>query len=206
MASHAIARAQLGRWLAAFLLVLGLAGCGVNEIPSREERAKAAWGEVENQYQRRADLIPNLVETVKGYAAHEKDVLEGVVKARAAAVTQLGRDPKSLNDPAKFKEYEQRQIGTVRRARATARHRRELSRPQGQSELPGACSRSSRAPRTGSRWRGATTSRRSRHYNTELRTFPGRIWAMVLYRDAQPMPVFSAAPGSQDAPKVNFGG
>ena len=84
MATHTTAVARSGRLLTACLLVLGLAGCGVNEIPSREERAKAAWGEVENQYQRRADLIPNLVETVKGYAAHEKDVLEGVVRARAA--------------------------------------------------------------------------------------------------------------------------
>ena len=77
---------RLRRLLAACLLALGLTGCGVNEIPTLEEQAKAAWGEVENQYQRRADLIPNLVETVKGYAAHEKDVLEGVVRARAAAV------------------------------------------------------------------------------------------------------------------------
>ena len=93
--------------LAACLLVLGLAGCGVNEIPSREERAKAAWGEVENQYQRRADLIPNLVETVKGYAAHEKDALEGVVTPVRRRYPAPG--PEVLNDPAKFKDFEQRQ-------------------------------------------------------------------------------------------------
>ena len=204
MASHAIARAQLGRWLAAFLLVLGLAGCGVNEIPSREERAKAAWGEVENQYQRRADLIPNLVETVKGYAAHEKDVLEGVIKARAAAVTPSA-GPEVLNDPAKFKEYEQRQMelsGALGRLLAIVENYPDLKANQNflalQSQLEGTENRISVARRD---YIAAVQD-----YNTELRTFPGRIWAMVLYRDAQPMPVFSAAPGSQDAPKVNFGG
>ena len=109
MIAHPPAGSRLSRLLAACLVLLGLAGCGVNEIPTREERAKAAWGEVENQYQRRADLIPNLVETVKGYAAHEKDVLEGVVRARAAAIARPP-GPDVLGDPAKFHDYEQRQM------------------------------------------------------------------------------------------------
>jgi LemA protein len=204
MATHAIATARSGRWLAAFLLALGLAGCGVNEIPSREERAKAAWGEVENQYQRRADLIPNLVETVKGYAAHEKDVLEGVVKARAAAVAPSA-GPEVLNDPAKFKEYEQRQMelsGALGRLLAIVENYPDLKANQNflalQSQLEGTENRISVARRD---YIEAVQA-----YNTELRTFPGRIWAMTLYRDAQPMPVFSAAAGAQDVPKVNFGG
>ena len=87
--------------LAACLVTLGLAGCGVNQIPTLEEQAKAAWGEVENQYQRRADLIPNLVETVKGYAAHEKDVLEAVDRARAGR--RARSTARHLTDPEGFK-------------------------------------------------------------------------------------------------------
>jgi LemA protein len=108
MATYPPAAVRLVRFFAACLVLLGLAGCGVNDIPTRDERAKATWGEVENQYQRRADLIPNLVETVKGYAAHEKDVLESVVRARAAAVAQPP-GPDVLSDPGKFHDYEQRQ-------------------------------------------------------------------------------------------------
>ena len=92
---------------AALLLVLplALAGCGVNTIPTKDERAKAQWAEVQNQYQRRADLIPNLVETVKGYAAQERDVLVAVTQARASA-TQVKVDASTLTDPAKFAQYQ----------------------------------------------------------------------------------------------------
>ena len=89
-------------------LALGLSACGVNTIPTKEEAVKAKWGDVENQYQRRADLIPNLVATVKGYAAQEKDVLESVTKARASA-TQVKVDPSKLTDPAQMAAYEQAQ-------------------------------------------------------------------------------------------------
>src|SRR6188472_2065340 len=87
-----------------------LAGCGINTIPTAEEKAKAAWSEVLNQYQRRADLIPNLVETVKGYATHEKEVLEGVVEARAKA-TQVTVSPETLSDPNAFKAFQENQAG-----------------------------------------------------------------------------------------------
>ena len=87
-----------------------LSACGYNTIPTAEEHAKAAWSEVLNQYQRRADLIPNLVETVKGYAAHEKDVLEGVVEARAKA-TQVTVSPETLTDPEAFKAFQESQSG-----------------------------------------------------------------------------------------------
>ena len=93
------------------LLVLPLlSACGYNTIPTAEENAKAAWSEVLNQYQRRADLIPNLVETVKGYAAHEKAVLEGVVEARAKA-TQVTVSPEALSDPNAFKQSQDSQAG-----------------------------------------------------------------------------------------------
>ena len=86
MIAHPPAGSRLSRLLAACLVLLGLAGCGVNEIPTREERAKAAWGEVENQYQRRADLIPNLVETVKGYASHEDKLFRDIAELRAKSI------------------------------------------------------------------------------------------------------------------------
>ena len=87
-----------------------LSACGYNTIPTAEERAKASWSEVLNQYQRRADLIPNLVETVKGYASHEKDVLEGVVEARAKA-TQVTVSPDTLSNPDAFKAFQDSQAG-----------------------------------------------------------------------------------------------
>ena len=141
---------------------------------------------------------------MKGYAAHEKDVLEGVVRARAAAVTPSA-GPEVLNDPAKFKEYEQRQTelsGALGRLLAIVENYPDLKANQNflalQSQLEGTENRISVARRD---YIEAVQA-----YNTELRTFPGRIWAMILYRDAQPMPVFAAAPGARDAPKVNFGG
>jgi LemA protein len=202
MASLSRMRSLRGLALACFLAI-ALAGCGVNQIPTLEERAKAAWGEVENQYQRRADLVPNLVETVKGYAAHEKDVLEGVVRARAAAVqTQPG--PDVLENPERFQQYEQRQAelsDALGRLLAIVEAYPDLKANQNflalQSQLEGTENR-------------IAVARRDyidgvRAYNTELRTFPGRLWAMILYQEAQPMPVFAADPAARQAPKVSFG-
>src|SRR5690606_23312190 len=111
MTALLITRPALRRALPALLLLLVLpllAGCGFNTIPTNEERARAAWSEVLNQYQRRADLIPNLVETVKGYAAHEREVLEAVVEARARA-TQVQVTPEMLQDPAAFEAFQEGQ-------------------------------------------------------------------------------------------------
>jgi LemA protein len=195
---------RLRGFFAAGLLALGLAGCGVNEIPTLEERAKAAWGEVENQYQRRADLIPNLVETVKGYAAHEQEVLEGVVRARAAAV-QAPPGPGALENPEEFRDYEQRQAelsGALGRLLAIVENYPDLKANQNflalQSQLEGTENRIAVARRD---YIEAVQT-----YNTELRTFPGRLWAMVLYQDAKPLPAFSADPAAQQPPKVSFGG
>ena len=95
-------------WQITVLLVLGsvLAGCGINTIPTLDEQAKAAWSQVQNQYQRRADLIPNLVETVKGYAQHEQDTLTAVIEARAKA-TSIQVDAKTLDNPEKLKQFQQ---------------------------------------------------------------------------------------------------
>ncbi|MGL4975734.1 MAG: LemA family protein, partial [Bosea sp. (in: a-proteobacteria)] len=97
---------QVLRVLALLCLATLLAGCGVNNVPTLEEKAKAAWSEVQNQYQRRVDLIPNLVETVKGFAQQEREVLTGVIEARAKA-TQVKVDASTVTDPAKFKEYQE---------------------------------------------------------------------------------------------------
>ena len=92
----------------AVLLGLLLSGCGINRIPTYEEQAKAKWSEVENQYQRRSDLIPNLVQTVQGYAKQEKDVLVAVTEARAKA-TSIHVDANDLTDPAKVKQLQDAQ-------------------------------------------------------------------------------------------------
>ena len=113
--------------LAAAVLCLALASCGYNNIPTLEEQAKAKWADVQNNYQRRADLIPNLVATVQGYAKQEKDVLTAVVEARAKA-TQTKIDVSQLTDPEKLKQFQDAQNQLYRRARPADRHQRELSR------------------------------------------------------------------------------
>src|SRR5690242_21667600 len=100
-----------------------LSGCGYNQIQNKDEAVKAAWSEVVNQYQRRADLIPNLVATVKGYAAHEKDTLEGVVQARAQA-TGIQVTPEMLKDPVAFEQFQKAQAGlTSEIGRASCREK-----------------------------------------------------------------------------------
>ena len=189
--------------LFALLLALMVSGCGINNIPTFEEQAKAKWSDVQNQYQRRADLIPNLVETVKGYAAHEKDVLEGVVKARAAAVAPSA-GPEVLNDPAKFKEYEQRQMelsGALGRLLAIVENYPDLKANQNflalQSQLEGTENRISVARRD--------YIAAFQDYNTELTTFPGRIWRSVMYSSAQPLATFDIPPQETQTPRVDFG-
>ncbi len=95
-------------WAVSMLAALTLSGCGYNEFQTKDEQVKSAWGEVLNQYQRRADLIPNLVATVQGYAAQEKDVLIGVTQARARA-TSVNLTPEAINDPAAMQKFQQAQ-------------------------------------------------------------------------------------------------
>src|SRR5258706_2945548 len=96
-------------WALPLLALLTLSGCGYNDFQSKDEQVKAAWGEVLNQYQRRADLIPNLVATVQGYAHQEKDVFIGVTQARARA-TSLNVTPEMVNDPAALQKFQQAQV------------------------------------------------------------------------------------------------
>ncbi len=134
MNSSALARSRPLLVGAAFVAI-AMSGCGYNEIQGADEQVKAAWAEVANQYQRRADLVPNLVATVKGAADFEKSTLEAVVAARAKA-TSIQATPELVNDPAAFKKFEEAQGELVERAVAAARHRGALPGPEGERELP----------------------------------------------------------------------
>src|ERR687888_1190428 len=186
-------RSSVRRLAPIAVIGLGLlvAGCGINNIPSYEESAKANWSQVLNQYQRRADLIPNLVETVKGYAAQERQVLEEVTNARARA-TQVQIPPDIVNNPEAFKRFQEAQqqlTGALGRLLAISERYPDLKSNQNflalQSQLEGTENR-------------IAVSRRDyieavRRYNTELRTFPGIIWASTLYRSYKPMETFTVA-------------
>jgi LemA protein len=186
------------------VVAIGLlvSGCGVNNIPTYEEQAKAKWSDVLNQYQRRADLIPNLVETVKGFAAQERQVLEAVVNARAKA-TSIQIPAEVITDPAKFKQFQEAQAqltGALGRLLAVSERYPDLKSNQNflalQSQLEGTENRIAVARRD--------YIEAVRIYNTELRTYPGSIWASILYRSNQPMQTFTVAEDSIKNPQVKF--
>src|SRR6476620_8795778 len=186
------------------VVALGLlvAGCGVNNIPTYEEQAKAKWADVNNQYQRRADLIPNLVETVRGYAKQERETLEAVVNARAKA-TSIQVTPDIVNDPAKFKQFQEAQSqlsGALGRLIAISENYPDLKSNQNflalQSQLEGTENRIAIARRD--------YIEAVRAYNTELKTFPGMLWAMTVFRGNKPMAEFTANDAAQTAPQVKF--
>ena len=184
------------------LLSLVLGGCGINNVPTLQERAKAAWGEVQNQYQRRADLIPNLVETVKGYAQQEREVLTQVMEARAKA-SSVKVDASTVTDPAKFKEFQDAQnqlSGALGRLLVTVERYPDLKSNQNflalQSQLEGTENRIAVARRD--------YIQTVQAYNTEVRTIPGRWIAAIFYPDAKPMEVFTATQGSERPPQVKF--
>jgi LemA protein len=188
----------------ASLLGLLVAGCGINTIPTYQENAKAKWSDVLNQYQRRADLIPNLVETVKGYAAHEREVLEGVTKARAQATqVQVQIPPDVLTNPEAFKRFQEAQAqlsSALARLLAVSERYPDLKANQNflalQSQLEGTENRIAVARRD--------YIEAVRQYNTELRTFPGIIWASTLYRGNKPMETFTVGEDVMRPPQVKF--
>jgi LemA protein len=194
-------RLRLG--LTAVLVASGLTGCdAVNTIPTLEERAKSAWSEVQNQYQRRADLIPNLVETVKGFAQQEREVLTQVIEARAKA-TQVQVDASTITDQQKFREFQEAQnqlSGALGRLLVTVERYPELKSNANflalQSQLEGTETRIAVARRD--------YIETVRVYNTELRTIPGRWIAAVLYPESRPMETFTATAGSERPPQVRF--
>jgi LemA protein len=188
--------------IAIVLLGLLVSGCGYNNIPTYEEQAKAKWADVQNNYQRRADLIPNLVATVQGYAKQEKEVLTSVIEARAKA-TQIKIDASDLTDPAKLQQYQnaQRQLtGALGRLLAVSERYPELKSNQNflalQSQLEGTENRIAVARRD--------YIEAVRVYNTELKTFPGMLWAATFFRSNKPMAEFTASEGTQAPPQVKF--
>ena len=184
------------------LVLLALTGCGYNTLVSQNEAVNGAWSEVDNQLQRRNDLVPNLVETVKGYAKQEQETLTRVVEARAKA-TSIKVDASTVTDPEKFKQFQDAQnqlSGALGRLLAVSENYPDLKSNQNflalQSQLEGTENR-------------ITVARRDyieavRAYNTELRTFPGVIWASTAFRGNKPMAEFTASDTAQSPPQVKF--
>jgi LemA protein len=175
----------------------------VNNIPKYEEAARAQWAEVLNQYQRRADLVPNLVATVKGAADFEKSTLEAVVEARAKVGSiQINQD--TLNSPEKMKAFSDSQsqlTSALSRLLVVAEQYPNLKATEGfqtlQAQLEGTENR-------------IQVARRDfilavQAYNTELKTFPGALWHKILYADREPMQQLQVEPEKLDVPKVDFG-
>ena len=193
---------RLVRIVPVLAIAASLAGCGINTIPTRDEQVKTAWGDVQNQYQRRADLIPNLVATVKGYAAQEKDVLTAVTEARASA-TQVRVDASTITNPAQFQQYAAAQdklSGVLGRLMMIQENYPDLKSNQNflalQSQLEGTENR-------------ITVSRRDyneavRDYNLEFRKFPNSFWASTVHSGSKPMVMFQANAAAQAAPSVSF--
>lgn len=191
----------IARLLAVALLAVSLTSCGVNTIPTYEEQAKAAWSQVLNQYQRRNDLIPNLVETVKGYAKQEQEVLTRVVEARAKA-TQMTIPSDILTNPEAFQKWQQAQgeLGAaLGRLISITENYPDLKSNQNflalQSQIEGTENRISVARRD--------YIDSVQRYNTEIRTVPGRWWNALMYH-AQPMANFTVDEQVTKAPSVKF--
>lgn len=187
---------------AAVALGLLVASCGYNTIPTLEEQAKAKWSEVQNQYQRRNDLINNLVETVKGAANFEKGTLEAVINARAKA-TSVQINPGDLSDPAKVKQFQDAQnqlSGALGRLIAVSENYPDLKANQNflalQSQIEGTENRIAVARRD------YISSVQT--FNTSLRTFPTLLWAKTFFSGTKPMAEFAADEGASKPPQVKF--
>lgn len=180
-----------------------LTGCGVNNIPTFDEQVKAAWSQVENQYQRRADLVPNLVATVKGYADQERETLTAVTEARAK-VGSMQVDSDVINNPEQLQQFEQAQAqlgSALQRLMVVVERYPDLKSNQNflalQSQLEGTENRIAVARRD--------FIQAVERYNTEIRTFPGRIWHSILYSDMPIRETFRATTANAEtAPAVNF--
>lgn len=199
------ASAPVTRLLALFATAFAaiiVAGCGVNNIPTYENAAKAQWSEVLNQYKRRSDLIPNLVETVKGFADQEKSVLTEVIEARAKA-TQMTIPADILTNPDAMKQFQDAQNtlgGALGRLMAVIERYPDIKSGQNflalQSELAGTENRIAIARRD--------YIESVRVYNTELTTIPGRWWKSFMYPQSKEMATFDVPAAEQTAPKVEF--
>lgn len=193
---------RLNRAALVVALLLMLGGCGVNTIPTLEAQAQTSFANLQAAYQRRADLIPNLVATVKGYASQEKSVLVEVTQARASA-TQIKLDPSSLSDPGAVQKFASAQNtlgGSLSRLMVASERYPDLQSNQNflalQSQIEGTENRILIARRD---YNAAAQS-----YNLSLHTFPSVIWASTLYSKEKPLVPFQATDAAQNAPTVNF--
>jgi LemA protein len=197
----------LSRWtrLLAVATLAGtlLSGCGYNDFQTKDEATKAAWGEVVNQYQRRADLIPNLVNTVKGYASHERETLEAVTRARAAA-TSFQITPEVLNNPEAFRKFQQVQgelSSALSRLMAVSENYPQLKADTSfrdlQSQLEGTENRITVARQ---RYIKAVQD-----YNILARSFPTNLTAMMFKYEVRPSFTVENEKAISNAPTVNFG-
>jgi len=185
------------------LLSLGLGGCGYNTIQTQDEAVKAAWSEVINQYQRRADLIPNLVNTVRGYAAQEEKVLVGVTEARARA-TSIQVTPEVLNDPAALQKYQAAQGQLTQALKSllmVSENYPQLKSDQNfrdlQAQLEGTENRIAVAR---NRYIAAVQA-----YNGTIRRFPSNLTAMVFSYEVKPNFTVENEAAISAAPTVDFG-
>ncbi len=195
---------QLPKLLAAFGIAIALAGCGVNDIPAKDQAVKAAWANVQAAYQRRSDLIPNLANTVAGYAAQEKSVLVEVTQARANA-THVSVDASTITDPAKFQQFQDAQdklSGVLGRLMSISENYPDLKSNQNflalQSQLEGTENRIEIARRD--------YNTAVQDYNTTLVTIPGSLWASTMYKSYKQATPFAASAAAQSAPVVSFPG
>lgn len=182
--------------------LVSVSGCGVNTIPTKEEAAKAAWADVQSAYQRRSDLIPNLVSTVQAAANQEQETLQAVVEARASA-TRPQFDASTITDPTKFAEFQAAQgqlSSALGRLMMIQEQYPQLRSQEGflqlQSQLEGTENRINVARND--------YNEAVRSYNTELRTFPSIIWASTVHSGSKKMELFAASAAAQEAPKVEF--
>ncbi len=193
---------RAGAVAAALVLLPAVSACGYNTIPTKQERAEAAWADVQSQYQRRADLIPNLVATVQGAATQERTTLTQVIEARAKA-TSVQITPETLSDPAAFQAFQAAQgqlTSALSRLLVTVEAYPQLQANQNflqlQSQLEGTENRITIARRD--------YNEAVRDYNTSLRTFPTVIWAKTFQSGNEPMQLFTATAEAQAAPTVRF--
>ena len=190
------------KWLLILALLATLSGCGYNDFQRLDEQVKSAWSEVLNQYQRRADLIPNIVATVKGEASFEQDTLTKVIEARSKA-TSIQATPELVNDPAAFQRYQQAQNNlstAILPLRVLQENYPDLKSNANfmalQSQLEGTENRIAIARRD--------YNQTAQDYNTTLRTFPTVLWAKTMYAGQKPAVLFSATADAQSAPTVSF--
>ncbi len=192
------------RWLSIPLLICAvtLGGCGINNIPTYDESVNARWSDVQNQYKRRADLIPNLIETVKGFAKQEADVLQQVTEARTK-VTQTTISPEILSDEAMFQQFQSNQnalSSALSKMMLVVENYPDLKSNENflqlQTQLEGTENRIAVARRD--------YIQAVERYNTELRTIPGRWWHKFMYAEMRPKATFTTDPEDFETPTVDF--